>query len=74
MNPIFFNSAPIAIKLAPNAIAGLPTPLIAANPLKKYLDNRPEIKTLTDYEKVVPELNQDVTDILLKGLKIAGLN
>ena len=42
--------------------------------LKKYLDNRPEIKTLADYEKVVPELNQDVTDILLKGLKIAGLN
>ena len=42
--------------------------------LKKYQDNRPEIKTLADYEKVVPELNQDVTDILLKGLKIAGLN
>ena len=42
--------------------------------LQKYQDNRPEIKTLADYEKVVPELNQDVTDILIKGLKIAGLN
>ena len=36
VNPIFFKSAPIAMKLAPNAIAGLLTPLIEANPFRKY--------------------------------------
>ena len=42
--------------------------------LKKYQDSRPEIKTLEDYEKVVPELNQEVKDILIKGMRKAGLN
>ena len=36
VNPKFFNSAPIAIKLAPKAMAGLPTPFIALKPFKKY--------------------------------------
>ena len=41
--------------------------------LKKYQDNRPEIKTLEDYEKVAPELNQEVKDILINGMRLAGL-
>jgi adenylate cyclase len=41
--------------------------------LKKYQDNRPEIKTLKDYENVVPEINQKVKEILLNGMKKAGL-
>ena len=35
LKPIFFRRAPIAIKLAPNAKAGLSKPLIDLNPLKK---------------------------------------
>jgi hypothetical protein len=41
--------------------------------LKKYQENRPEIKTLADYQKVVPEVNQEVKDILMDGMKKAGL-
>ena len=41
--------------------------------LKKYQENRPEIKTLKDYENVVPEINQKVKEILLNGMKKAGL-
>ena len=36
VKPKFFNSAPIAIKLAPKAMAGLSTPFIALKPFKKY--------------------------------------
>ena len=38
--------------------------------LKKYLELRPEIKTLKDYEKVAPTV---IKEILLEGLKKAGL-
>ncbi len=41
--------------------------------LKKYQENRPEIKTLEDYQRVVPEVNQEVKDILMDGMKKAGL-
>ena len=41
--------------------------------LKKYQENRPEIKTIEDYEKVVPGINQEVKDILLDGMRKAGL-
>ena len=41
--------------------------------LAKYQENRPEIKTLEDYEKVVPAVNQDVKNILLDGVRKAGL-
>ena len=41
--------------------------------LKKYQENRPEIKTLEDYEQVVPQINQEVKDILLNGMIKAGL-
>ena len=41
--------------------------------LKKYQENRPEIKTIKDYEKVVPGPSQEVTDILLDGMRKAGL-
>ena len=38
--------------------------------LKKYLELRPEIKTLKYYEKVAPIV---IKEILLEGLKKAGL-
>ena len=41
--------------------------------LKKYQENRPEIKTIDDYEQVVPQINQEVKDILLNGMIKAGL-
>ena len=41
--------------------------------LKKYQENRPEIKTIEDYEKVIPELNQQIKDTLLDGMRKAGL-
>ena len=41
--------------------------------LKKYQENRPEIKTIEDYEKVVPGPSKEVTDILLDGMRKAGL-
>ena len=41
--------------------------------LKKYQENRPEIKTIEDYKKVVPGPSQEVTDILLDGMRKAGL-
>ena len=41
--------------------------------LKKYQENRPEVKTLEDYEQVVPQINQEVKDILMDGMKKAGL-
>ncbi len=41
--------------------------------LKKYLNERPEVKTLEDYKKVVPEMNESLTNNLLEGMKLAGL-
>ena len=41
--------------------------------LKKYQENRPEIKTLEDYEQVVPQINKEVSEILLNGMRLAGL-
>ncbi len=38
--------------------------------LNSFLKERPEIKTLEDYEKVAPTI---IKDTLLEGLKIAGL-
>ena len=41
--------------------------------LKKYQENRPEIETLEDYKQVVPQINKEVTEILLNGIGKAGL-
>ena len=41
--------------------------------LQKYLNERQEIKSLEDYKKVVPEMNESLTNNLLEGMKIAGL-
>ena len=38
--------------------------------LHKYLELRPEIKTLKDYESVAPTI---IKDILMEGLEKAGL-
>ena len=40
---------------------------------EKYQKDRPEIKTIEDYEKVVPGVNQEVRKILLDGLRKIGL-
>ncbi len=41
--------------------------------LKKYQENRPEIKSLEDYKQVVPQINKEVREILLNGISKAGL-
>ena len=41
--------------------------------LKKYVVERPEVKTLGDYRKVAPEMSETLTNNLLEGLKLAGL-
>ena len=42
----------------------------AGDLLKTYLDQRPQVKNLEDYEKVVPTI---LKEILMNGMKIAGL-
>ena len=41
--------------------------------LDRYQEARPEIKTLEDYEKVVPEMNDFLKNNLMEGMKLAGL-
>ena len=41
--------------------------------LKKYTDERPEVKTITDYRKVAPEMSEALTNNLIEGMKLAGL-
>ena len=41
--------------------------------LKKYLDERKEIKNIPDYLKVVPDMNDDLKNNLVEGMKLAGL-
>ena len=43
---------------------------LAKETLDKFLQERPEIKTLSDYEKVAPTI---IKDVLIEGLKLAGL-
>ena len=42
--------------------------------LEKYLSDRPEIKSLDDYKKVVPEMNEYLKTNLIKGMQLAGLS
>ena len=41
---------------------------------RKYLSDRPEIKSLDDYKKVVPEMNEYLKTNLIKGMQLAGLS
>ena len=41
--------------------------------LAKFQNERPEIKTLTDYKKVVPEMSESLRNNLVEGMKLAGL-
>ena len=41
--------------------------------LKKYTDERPEVKTIADYRKVAPEMSEALTNNLIEGMKLAGL-
>ena len=41
--------------------------------LKKYTDERPEIKSLGDYYKVAPEMSETLRNNLLEGMELAGL-
>lgn len=42
--------------------------------LAKYLEARPEITSLDDYRKVVPEMNDYLKNNLIEGMKLAGLS
>ena len=41
--------------------------------LEKYLKDRPDVKTMEDYKKVVPEMNDYLKNNLIEGMKLAGL-
>ena len=41
--------------------------------LKKFTDERPEIKSLGDYYKVAPEMSETLRNNLLEGMELAGL-
>ena len=41
--------------------------------LSKFQKERPEIKTIADYKKVVPEMTVSLRDNLIEGMKLAGL-
>ena len=43
---------------------------LAKEALDKFLQERSEIKTISDYEKVAPTI---IKDVLIEGLKLAGL-
>ena len=41
--------------------------------LLKYQKERPEIKNIEDYKTVAPSLNEQIKNLLIEGMKIAGL-
>ena len=41
--------------------------------LLKYQKERPEIKTIEDYKSVAPDLNKDIGELMIEGMRLAGL-
>ena len=41
--------------------------------LSKYQKERPEIKNIEDYRTVAPSLNEQIKNLLIEGMKMAGL-
>ena len=41
--------------------------------LLKYQKERPEIKTIEDYKGVAPDLNKEIQELMIEGMRLAGL-
>ena len=41
--------------------------------LLKYQKERPEIKTMDDYKSVAPDLNNEIKELMIEGMRLAGL-
>ena len=41
--------------------------------LLKYQKERPEIKTIEDYKSVAPDLNKEIQELMIEGMRLAGL-
>ena len=41
--------------------------------LLKYQEERPEIKTIHDYKSVAPDLNKDIQELMIEGMRLAGM-
>ena len=41
--------------------------------LLKYQEERPEIKTIEDYKSVAPDLNKDIQELMIEGMRLAGM-
>jgi tetratricopeptide (TPR) repeat protein len=41
--------------------------------LLKYQKERPEIKTIDDYKSVAPDLNNEIKELMIEGMRLAGM-
>ena len=41
--------------------------------LLKYQEERPEIKTIEDYKSVAPDLNKEIQELMIEGMRLAGM-
>ena len=41
--------------------------------LLKYQKERPEIKTIEDYKGVAPSMNSKIKELMIEGIRLAGL-
>ena len=41
--------------------------------LLKYQEERPEIKTIDDYKSVAPDLNKEIQELMIEGIRLAGM-
>ena len=41
--------------------------------LLKYQEDRPEIKTIEDYKSVAPDLNKEIHELMIEGMRLAGM-
>ena len=41
--------------------------------LLKYQKERPEIKTIDDYKGVAPDLNNEIKELMIEGMRLAGM-
>ena len=39
----------------------------------KYQKERPEITTIEDYKSVAPDLNKEIGELMIEGMRLAGL-
>ena len=41
--------------------------------LIQYQKERPEIKTIDDYKGVAPDLNNEIKELMIEGMRLAGM-